>query len=209
MGTIGRDVLNLLTITSLFAAALGFFNNITRYMFALARDGLLPAALGRVHSRHGSPYIACFVLTAIFAIVIGLFALAGLDPLLNLTTSLSSMGAVGLMILLTTTSIAVPIFFARRGEFSLGKTVAPLIGGLLIAGATYLSLENYSALTGTQLAIVNHLPILFLPLAIFGYLHGRFLKSFRRDIYNGIGSTRIEEDPPVRDFELSGQQARA
>lgn len=194
MGTFGRDMLNLLTITSLFAAVLGFFNNITRYMFAMARDGLLPPVLGKVHPIHGSPSVACMVLTVILSVVVGLFALAGLDPLLNLATSLSSMGAVGLMILLTTTSLSVPIFFARRREYSLGKTLSPLLGGVLIAIATYLSLTNYSALTGTTLAIVNNLPYLFVPLALFGLAHGRYLKKFRPGVYARVGSTQVEEE---------------
>ncbi len=201
MGIIGRDLLSLLTITSLFAAVLGFFNNITRYLFAMARDGLLPAPLGTVHRVHGSPSVACVVLTIILSIVVGLFALAGLDPLLNLATSLSSMGAVGLMLLLTTTSLSVPIFFARRGEYSLGKTASPFLGGVLIAVATWLSLTNYSALTGTKLAIVNNLPWLFLPLGMLGLGHGLYLKLFRPETYSRVGSTRVEEErepAPVR-----------
>jgi amino acid transporter len=197
LGWIGRDVLNALTVTSLFAAVLGFFNNITRYIFALSRDGLLPPGLGKVHPQHGSPYKACLLLTAIISVVIGMFALAGLDPLLNLSTSLSSMGAVGLMILLTATSLSIPIFFARRGEYSLGKTVAPFVGGVLIAISTYLSLANYSALTGTRLAIINNLPFLFIPLLLFGFLHGRYLKTRRPDIYAQVGSTQVDEEKPA------------
>lgn len=192
LGGIGRDVLSLLTITSLFASVLGFFNNITRYLFALARDGLAPGVLARVHPRHGSPSAACFVLTAILSLVVGAFALAGLDPLLNLATSLSSMGAVGLMLLLTTTSLSVPIFFARRGEASFGKTLAPFVGGVLIAIATYLSLTNYSALTGTTLAIVNDLPFLFVPLAAAGFLHGLYLKWRRPALYARVGTTQVD-----------------
>lgn len=194
MGVIGRDLLSLLTITSLFAAVLGFFNNITRYLFAMARDGLLPAPLGKVHAVHGSPSVACVVLTVILSVVIALFALAGLDPLLNLATSLSSMGAVGLLLLLTATSLSVPIFFARRGEYSLGRTLSPLVGGVLIAIATWLSLTNYSALTGTTLALVNNLPWLFLPLALLGIGHGLYLKRVRPATYARVGSTRVEEE---------------
>ncbi len=193
LGEFGRNALNLLTVTSLFAAALGFFNNITRYMYALSRDGLLPAPLGRAHPVHGSPYMACILLTVIFSAIVGVFALAGLDPLLNLATSLSSMGAVGLEILLTVTSLSIPVYFARRHEYSLGKTLSPLIGGLLIAVATYLSLENYSALTGTNLAAVNRLPFLFVAVAIIGLAHGTYLRKFRPATYRQVGSTQVEE----------------
>jgi amino acid transporter len=194
LGEFGRDALNLLTVTSLFAAGLGFFNNIARYLFALARDGLLPEPLGRIHPSHGSPYIACLLLTGILTVIIGLFALAGMDPLLNLATSLSSIGAVGLEILLAATSLCIPVYFARRGEFTLGKTAAPLAAGLIIAVVTFLSLDNYSALTGTDVAIVNRLPLLFLAFALFGLLHGRYLRKKRPDIYRHVGSTQVEGD---------------
>ncbi|MEO8721995.1 MAG: APC family permease [Sphingobium sp.] len=192
LGEFGRDTLNLLIVTSLFAAALGFFNNISRYFFALARDGLIPEPLGRVHPRHGSPYIACILLTAILVVVIGAFALAGLDPLLSLSTSLSSMGAVGLEILLTVTSLSIPVFFARRGEYSFGKTFAPCLSGIIIAAATVLSLANYSALTGTQLIVVNSLPFLFGVIALIGVIHGAILKRRQPDIYARVGSSQVE-----------------
>lgn len=209
LGTLGSDALNLLTITSLFAAALGFFNNITRYMFALSRDGLAPAPLGRAHSIHGSPYVACVLLTAIMSSIIALFALAGLDPLLNLTTSLSSMGAVGLEILLTATSLSIPLYFARRGEFSFGKTAAPLIGGLLIAAATWLSLQNYSTLTGTDLPAINNLPFIFLATAAIGLTHGLYLRKFRPDTYAQIGSTQVEEGRSGGNIGETGAAATA
>ncbi|MGX9527106.1 APC family permease [Alcaligenes nematophilus] len=194
LGELGRHALNLLVVTSLFAAALGFANNIARYLFAVARDGLIPAVLGKVHPQHGSPYVACLFLTCIFIVVIGTFALAGLDPLLNLATSLSSMGAVGLMCLLTTTSFSICVFFIRRGEYSLAKTGAPLLAGLLLAIATCLSLANYSALTGTDSVLVNNLPFLFLAVVIAGYLHGSWLKRNRPSVYLKVGSTRVEEE---------------
>lgn len=194
LGEWGRNALNLLVVTSLFAAALGFANNIARYFFAVARDGLIPAVFGKVHPKHGSPYIACLALTSIFVVVIGSFALAGLDPLLNLATSLSSMGAVGLMCLLTTTSFSMCVFFARRGEYSLATIVAPLVAGVLLAAATFLSLKNYSALTGTDSVLVNNLPFLFLLVVIAGYSHGSWLKRNRQSVYQRVGSTSVEQE---------------
>ncbi|MEP7349923.1 MAG: APC family permease [Sphingorhabdus sp.] len=196
LGQFGRDALNLLIVTSLFAAALGFFNNIARYLFALSRDGLIPEPLSRIHAHHGSPYVACVLLTVVLAVIIGLFAWAGLDPLLSLSTSLSSMGAVGLEILLTATSLSIPLYFARRGEFSFGKTVAPLVAGLIIAVITYLSLANYSALTGTNLVVVNRLPLIFLLFVAIGLLHGLYLRKYRPEIHARVGSTQVEGDTP-------------
>lgn len=210
LGQFGRDALNLLIVTSLFAAALGFFNNIARYLFALSRDGLIPAALGQIHPRHHSPHIACLVLTIILTVIIGLFALAGLDPLLSLSTSLSSMGAVGLEILLAATSLSIPLYFARRREFSFGTIWAPLIAGVAIAVCTYLSLANYSALTGTTLGVVNKLPLIFVGLVALGFAQGLWLRRYRPDVYARVGSTHVEGDAvPVAPSEPSGAHAPA
>lgn len=197
LGGFGREAINLLVITSLFAAALGFANNISRYIYALARDGLIPSALGKIHPKHGSPYIASNLLAAIFVVVIGAYAVAGLDPLLHLTTSLSSMGAVGLMCLLTVTSLSAAVFFARRGQFSVTMTAAPLIAGLFLAVGTYLALVNYKALTGTDSEIINNLPYLFLLVICIGCLHGRWLKKKYPAVFARVGSTRVEEDQPT------------
>lgn len=197
LGEFGREALSLLTVTSLFAAALGFFNNIARYLFALSRDGLLPEPLGRIHPEHGSPYKACVLLATTLAVIIGLFAIAGLDPLLNLATSLSSMGAVGLEILLATTSLAIPIYFVRRGEITIGKVWAPLIAGIIITVITYRSLANYSALTGTDIALINSLPLIFIALIAAGLLHGAWLRRNRPQVYAAVGSTQVEGDGPV------------
>ncbi len=197
LGVFGRDALNLLTVTSLFAAALGFFNNIARYFFALSRDGLLPRKLGLIHPVHGSPYKACLLLAVILGTIIGMFALAGLDPLLSLTTSLSSMGAVGLEILLATTSLAIPVYFIRRGEITFGTVWAPLTAGIIITLITVLSLANYSALTGTDLVIINSLPILFVFLIAAGLFHGNWLRRARPQVYAQIGATQVEGDLPA------------
>jgi len=183
LGGFGREAINLLVITSLFAAALGFANNIARYIYALARDGLIPAAFGKVHPEHGSPHVACMLLTAIFVVVVGAYAVAGLDPLLHLTTSLS-----------TVTSLSAAVFFARRGQFSISRTVAPLLAGLFLAVGTWLSLLNYKSLTGTEAEVINNLPYLFLLVIAFGCLHGRWLKVKRPAVFAGVGSTRVEED---------------
>ena len=43
LGRVGRDVVNVLLLTSLFACVLSFHNVIARYQFVLAGKGLLPA----------------------------------------------------------------------------------------------------------------------------------------------------------------------
>jgi amino acid transporter len=192
LGKLGSDAISLLVLTSSIAAALALFNNSTRYLYALARDGVLPAALAKTHRRHGSPYIAGAVLTIGLVTVLGCASIARLDPLVNISTALVGLGSVGLMTLLAVTALAIPIFFARRSMFSLAKTAAPTAGGLVIAAATYLAFRNYSALTGVESTPINHLPYLLIAIALVGTVQARWLRAHRPEVYQSIGRNRIE-----------------
>ncbi|MEU1229585.1 APC family permease [Streptomyces sp. NPDC005828] len=55
LGKSFTDVMGILVVTSLFAAFLAFHCNTARYQVALARDGLLPRSMARIHPKHSSP----------------------------------------------------------------------------------------------------------------------------------------------------------
>jgi amino acid transporter len=73
----------VLFLTSLFAAALAFHNVCWRYMFALGREGVLPAALGRT-AGNNVPRAASLAQSATGLIVIAAWALGGWDPMTTL-----------------------------------------------------------------------------------------------------------------------------
>lgn len=195
LGAWGADAVGLLVLSSSFAAVLGLFNNSARYLYALGRDGVLPRALGQTHPRHESPHVAGWVLTVALLIVIILAAFAGLDPLTNVATALVGLGSLGLMALLAITALTIPIFFARQGMFGLRVTVAPAVGGLVIAAATVLAFLNYSVLTGVDSVVINRLPYLLIALAAFGACQARWLQRTNPALYLRIASTRVDERP--------------
>ena len=194
LGSAGAAAFSLLVLTSGFAATLGLFNNATRYLYALARDGVLPRRLARTHSRFGSPHVAGSFLGAMLIVVVGTGALAGLHPLLNISTSLVGLGSVGLMSLLAVTALIVPIFFARRGIHGVATTVAPAIGGIAIAVATVLAVINYSALTGVESRVINSLPWLLVLSALIGIIEAQWLRIHRPGAYELIGASRVDYD---------------
>ncbi len=63
----------------------------------------------------------------VLALIVAGFAIAGLDPLTNNSAAMTGFGAVGLMALLAITSLAVLVFFLRRGERGWAVTVAPAL----------------------------------------------------------------------------------
>jgi amino acid transporter len=193
LGAWGADAVSLLVLTSSFAAVLGLFNNSARYLYALGRDGVLPRAMAQTHPRHHSPHVAGLVLTAALLIVFVLAVIAGLDPLTNVATALVGLGSVGLMALLAITSLTIPIFFAKRRTFGLAVTVAPAVGGLVIAAATVLAFLNYSVLTGVDSAVINRMPYLLIALAAFGAGQALWLRRRSPALYQRIASTRVDE----------------
>ena len=192
LGNLGGDLLSWLVVTSSFAAVLALFNNAARYLYALSRDGVLPPALAKTHARYQSPYMASGVLTVLLAVVIAFSSIAGLDPLLNISTALVGVGSVGLMALLATTALGIPVFFAKRGVWSLSCTLAPAISGCAISIATVLAVRNYSALTGVDSAVINNLPFALLGIALIGGIQARWLLKHRPGSYQRIGSNRVE-----------------
>jgi amino acid transporter len=192
LGQSGALAVSLLVLSSAFAAILALFNNSARYLYALARDGVLPAALARTHPRYHSPHIAGLVLAAALVVVIIAAALLRLDPLVNVSTALAGVGSVGLMALLGLTATAIPVFFARRRIFGMARTVAPAVGGLVILSATAMAFRNYSALTGVDSAVINHLPYALIVLYLAGIAQALWLRARRPAIYVCIGSTQVD-----------------
>jgi amino acid transporter len=115
-----------LFLTSLFAAALAFHNCVWRYIFALGREGVLPAAFGRT-GPNSIPKAASLAqsLTGLAAIII--YAAGDWPPMTDLFFWLGTTGGFGILVLLATTAVAVIAFFARdpRGESAWSRLIAP------------------------------------------------------------------------------------
>ena len=192
LGASGALGVRILVLTSSLAAVLGLFNNSARYLYALARDGTLPGILAATHPRHKSPHVAAAVLTAGLALIVAGAQIMRLNPYANVTTALVGLGSIGLMTLLAVTSLGIPIFFARRRAPTLGNTLAPFLGGLVIVWAVYLGFSRYSLLTGVNSSVINHLPYLLLVVGAIGLVQAEWLRRFRPEIYRRIGANHIE-----------------
>jgi amino acid transporter len=142
------DVMLVLLLTSLFAALLAFHNAISRYLFALGRQGMAPDVLSRTHVRHASPHVGSLAQTGTAFVVVAVFAVAGSDPVLQLFTWMSGLATVSILLLMVLTSVAVLAFFARsRVDRRAWHTrVAPALGTLGLLGVVGLVLANFTTL---------------------------------------------------------------
>ena len=196
IGTWAADVMHVLIVTSVFAALLAFHNAINRYTHALSGEGVLPAALGRVHPRHGSPWTAGVLQTVLSVIVVGIFAAAGLDPYLKLLIWVNTPGVIGIVLLQALAALAVPFFFRRfsHDEGVLRTIVAPVASVLMMVGALYLVISKIALLTGAS-STVNTLLAALVPIVLVaGLVLAWWLRRTRPQVY-----AQLAADPAVAD----------
>lgn len=165
MGTAGRNVVNVLLLTSLFACVLSFHNVITRYQYVLARKGLLfPSALGRVHPSYHSPAVSSVTQSVTAAVILVIFAVIGLDPLVGVFGSMAGVATVGTITLMLTTSIAVIVFFARNRSLARGHVwqtrVAPVLACAGLLFSLWLVLSKFTLVTGGSVTVSAFLALI-------------------------------------------------
>lgn len=157
LGRLGRDIVNVLLLTSLFACVLSFHNVIARYQFALARKGLLPKPLATVHDRHGSPSVSSVVQTVTAAVIVSILAVLGVDPLVGVFGSMAGVATVGMVLLMLTTSVAVLVYFVRHPEHARGRLwqtrIAPMLACAGLLGSLWLVLTNFTLVTGGSVTL--------------------------------------------------------
>lgn len=199
-GTVA-DVALLLFCTSLFAAMLSFHNAVARYFYALGRARVIPKVFARTGSS-GAPYIGSLTQTLLTVVIVSIFALSGSDPVLQLFTWLTNLGATGVLLLLALCSFAVFGYFRRdrRGESTWAVRMAPLIAGTALTIVFILALTNFNVLiTGLQDAPLDArsviLPAILIGGGLIGLGVGAWLKSNRPEIYSRIGEGGEEERP--------------
>ncbi|MEU6661983.1 APC family permease [Streptomyces sp. NPDC046821] len=172
VGTVWTDIMQYLLITSFFAALLAFHNTIARYLLTLSRRGWGPSLLARTHPKFQSPHVAGVFQSIVGAVVVGFFAVAGLDPYTALFSWTIGLGTLGVIVLQAWTCVAIITFFRRRQTgLGLWRTlIAPGLGGLGMVTAIVLALKNWGVLVGADTGFSNYLPLIVPAVVVIGVL---------------------------------------
>jgi len=179
-----------LFLTSLFAAALAFHNCVWRYIFALGREGVLPAALGRT-GPNSIPKAASLTQSLTGLAVIAAYALAHADPMTALFFDLGTTGGFGIVLLLALTSVAVIAFFWTdpHEENAWRRLIAPALAAVLLGGIAVLAVLHYATLLGVQQGATAAwaLPASYAAVAVAGLSWALVLRARRPQVYAAIG----------------------
>ena len=196
LGTAAADVIQVLLVTSLFAAVLSFHNVLSRYFFSLGNTGVVPAACGRSHARHSSPHVASLVTTGLGVLLMAVSAIAGLDPVLEVFTWLAGIASVGIVGLMLLACVAVLVFFRRTGvdRRPWQTLAAPALGTLGLTGILVLLVENLPLLMGGSTALGIGAGVLLLLALGGGFVLAAARPSAARDL---VRATRSAAAPQI------------
>jgi amino acid transporter len=187
-------VMSLLFVSSVFAALLAFHNAVARYCFALGREGLVPARLGRTHTVHLSPHVGSVSQSVLALVVILLFVGTGLDPVLALFTWLTQLGTLAIIVLMALASFAVLAFFAAHRELDsnrLRTAVAPAVGGVAMAAVAVYAASQFGLLIGNPESPLRWaLPGLVVLAAVAGVVAAIVLRGRSPELYARMGRHR-------------------
>jgi amino acid transporter len=187
--TVGRLVL----VTGLVAALLAVHQTIARYLFALGRERVLPARLGRTARRTMAPRAASLTQSAIAALVVTVGYLLRLDS----PAVFAAAGGLGILLVLLATSVAALLHLNRMPEHAglYRGLVAPMLSTVALGVLAYSAFGNLPALLGVPAGspLVLIVPAVLAGAVALGLAHALLLRATRPIDYAGIG----EQGTPV------------
>ncbi len=129
---------------------------------------------------HQSPHVASVIQSVLAAVVVGLFAVLGLDPVLALFSWLTNVATLGVIVMMAVASLAVVMFFRANPsahENALKTTILPGLTFIAFVIIIYLIVINFGSLSGAGGFLGVFLPALVLIAAVVGLVLASALKS--------------------------------
>ncbi len=126
---------------SWIACVIGSSTALSRTLFAMGREGLLPDAMGRAHRRYRTPHVALSIaMPLIVAVPVGYLVAA--ESSRDVLIGLLAVSAHGYIVAYLLVCLATPVFLRRIGEL----TTIPMIVGPATA-ATMVAIIIWAALS--------------------------------------------------------------
>jgi amino acid transporter len=135
-------LLDLGIAMSFAACTLATLNALVRVVFSMARDGIVPRALGVTHAVRRTPWVAAAVALPVVALVPTALLLAGL-PGHQVLAELLTVATAGYLVAYLLVCVAAPLFLRRIGELTRWAVVATGVVApvLLVALGAFVAAE--------------------------------------------------------------------
>lgn len=192
-------VINLLLITSLFAASQSFHNNLARYFYSMGKNKIYWTKLGTLHPTKGTPAVSAIGVGVSMAIIFAVLVAIGADPFLHIFTWGSAIATMAVMVLQAFVSMAVIKFFKRRqntGEPAWKVVYMPILAILGMLMMLTLVLTNIREFSGVESAIVYFIPVVVFGAMIGGYIYAIIIKKLNPAVFEAFEKI-VEEEKAV------------
>ncbi|WP_319447074.1 MULTISPECIES: APC family permease [unclassified Mycobacterium] len=217
LGGVVLDVYKALLVIGSFACALAFHNAASRYLFALGREipsDKVKSTIGSTHPKHGSPWIASTIQSAITLLIVLAFAVftavqvpdtngtpvdtPALVPYVNIYGLLALIGTAAILLVQAICSAAVIWYFwvrkTHRGNV-ITTLICPLIGGVAMLYVVWLLWDNraFAAGLASNSDVFKVGPYMILAVFVIGVVYAVWLRQAKPAEYAEIGRTVMED----------------
>ncbi|OBG86245.1 permease [Mycobacterium sp. E802] len=177
-------------ITSELAAGIAIHNVVSRYIYNLGVDRSLPAFVAEVHPKHHSPARASTVVAVVVAVLLIPLGLGNPEGV-GLDAQLFGLGTVGVLTLMALVSLAVIIWFARKGVPSEANWfkcyLAPAIAIAILVPTLVLAVLHFDLVVGGAPGQNVGLLLILAASAVVGALLARYFRACKPSIFAALG----------------------
>lgn len=192
-----NPVLDLALAASSLACVSASVQSASRTLYSFGREHVLPSALGQVHPRTHTPWIATLTLVPVLVAVPVIMTVAHTPPLL-IFSYVASVATFGFLLAYLLVSVATPVFLHRRGEPSV-RSVIVAVFSLAAIGVVV-----YKNLVPAPEPPFNILPYVYLGLLVLGAVWYAALALRAPERAARVGTLRHSD---VRDLEDAPSEA--
>jgi len=196
-----KQPVELAAIAGLFSCLLAVLNTTVRVMYAMAREGVLPSPLSRVHGSFYSPYVAIYALVGLS--IAGGIALAswvgsGLTDVYGFT---GSIGTVAIVLVYILANLSLIKYYRTQPEYSVWRHLV-----LPILGTAVLLYPLYSVSSPGQSFPYNLVLYVVVGWVLLGLVAYLWLKRVSPEKLAALGATMASDEidfAEARDASLS------
>jgi amino acid transporter len=190
-----QAVAALMLCTSLLASYIAIHNAASRYIFAVAREQLLPKRLGQFHPRRYAPSNASLTVSVITGCALTLFLFAGAEPYRTLVPGLIGFGTLGVIIIQALAAAAMVAFFWNRPGPGRGLTLtASILAAIGLTVAAWLVASHFELLSLDASRLIAALPWIYPGVMVAGLVFAFWLKRAKPAVYRKLAEADIRAD---------------
>jgi amino acid transporter len=176
-----RYVIDLGIAIGFIAVTVAALTAVSRILFNMSREGLVPRALGEVDGTHRVPRVALLVVGVFTTATVVVSQIAGLTPV-DILGYYGSIATYGFIVAYLVVSLAAVGYLRRLGEFKPIHLVPSLLGAAAMGAVLYYSVHPVPDYP------FNIFPYVFLGLLVPGMIAFFVLRARRPEVAAAVGT---------------------